>query len=116
MAKTLLIRELTEGANAALDQYKASHGMAVNTDACMAMLERFHPLQAELDELKRKYFFLRQKVKEVMDADENLALANQHYSVSHSNLALAYNERNIPQSFWPERKNTLMDILKHEEE
>ena len=118
MAKTLLIRDLSPASNEALERYKKEQHVAVNTDACMGILEKYYELEANLVELRRKYDFLRQNVDNVLHADRMLADAHQTQAISLNNLSNAYHGKTQPEpvrgSFGA--RSTLLDIFKEEEE
>lgn len=61
MAKNLLIRELSEEVNEALDRYKEEHSLKQNTDAAKRMLKDFHEIGDELIRIKREYLALERK-------------------------------------------------------
>ncbi len=48
MAKVLLIRELSDEANAALERYKDKNGLRNNTDAAEGMIKNYFYLEDEL--------------------------------------------------------------------
>lgn len=48
MAKVLIIRELSDDANDALERYKNQHGLRSNTDAAEGMMKNYFYLQDEL--------------------------------------------------------------------
>lgn len=116
MAKTLLIRELTTGANQALEVYKRRHGIAVNTEACMSMLERYHRLENELEELRRTHDFLRRQVADMIYADTELANANKLYTDAILSLQNTYQGHTKPAqpAKAAEERRTLMDIFEEE--
>lgn len=86
MAKNLLIRELTDEANAALEWYKSRHGISFNTEAATQMLEQYMALQADLVRQREEISRLSQVVnqyrqawKQYRDAATFLDILDEHH-------------------------------------
>lgn len=65
MAQNLLIRELDEATNQALDRFKEGTGLKANTDAALAMINDHWRMAAQIETLLSENLQLRHQLNEL---------------------------------------------------
>lgn len=81
MAKNLLIRDLPDSVNEALEQHKQQGGITFNTDAAIDIIEKYQPLRAaylaqrdELRRLRERLARLKELLRRQREAEQYLDL------------------------------------------
>lgn len=79
MATVLIIRNLSEESNTALELYKQEHSLRSNTDAAEAMMMQYHGLLSERDHWKTCYLNASTRLARIMEAHDRKVQASDDF-------------------------------------